>query len=94
MGINGIGTAGYQMAEYTTRKAEGNADYGIAGFLEIVEEKAAQDNAVDYDEKAFEMVGAHASRCSRPTSKSGSFMLRFWRSWRSYRRHTINRPQQ
>lgn len=63
MGINGIGTAGYPVAGYTARKTERSAESGTAGFTEIVAEKAEraeQDKTIDYDEKAFEMVGPHA----------------------------------
>lgn len=60
MGINGIGTAGYPVAGYTARKAERNAESRAVGFMETVAEKVEQDNTVDYDEKAFEMVGPHA----------------------------------
>lgn len=59
MSVNGIG-AGYPMAGYTTRKTERNADSETAGFMETVAEKAAQNNTVDHDEQAFEMVGPHA----------------------------------
>lgn len=59
MSVNGIG-AGHQIAGYDARKAERNVDSGTVGFMEIVEEKAAQDNAIDYDEKAFEMVAPRA----------------------------------
>lgn len=59
MSVNGIGV-GYPMAGYTTRKTERNADSETAGFLEIVEEKAAQNSTIDHDEQAFEMVGPHA----------------------------------
>ena len=59
MSVNGIG-AGYKVAEYTTRKAERNADVGTVGFMETIAEKAEQESAIDYDEKAFEMVGPHA----------------------------------
>ena len=59
MSVNGIG-AGYPTAGYTTQRAERNADSGTVGFMEIVEEKAAQEKAVDHDEQAFEMVGPHA----------------------------------
>lgn len=61
MSLNGIG-ASYPMAGYTARKTERNAGSGTAGFMETVTEKAAQNNAVDYGEKAFEMVGPHAPR--------------------------------
>ncbi len=60
MGINGIGASGYSVAGYTVRKAERNAESGAAGFMETVAEKAAQDKAIDYDEKAFASVGANA----------------------------------
>lgn len=60
MNVNGVGTAGYPVTGYTTGKAERSAESGTVGFMETVAEKAAQDKAVDYDEKAFEMVGPHA----------------------------------
>ena len=60
MSINGIGTAGYSLTGYTARKMERNAASGAAGFMETVQEKAAQANAADYDEKAFEMAGPNA----------------------------------
>ncbi len=60
MGINGIGTAGYPLAGYTARKAERSTESGTVGFMETVAEKAAQDKATDYDEKAFASVGANA----------------------------------
>lgn len=60
MGINGIGTTGYPLAGYTARKAERSTESGTVGFMETVAEKAAQDKATDYDEKAFASVGANA----------------------------------
>ena len=60
MGINGIGTAGYPLTGYTARKMERSAEPGTVGFMEAVEEKAAQRKAADQDEKAFEMVGRGA----------------------------------
>ncbi len=60
MSISGIGAAGYPVTGYTARKAERNAESGAMGFMETVAEKAEQDNAVDYGEKAFDMVGPHA----------------------------------
>ena len=60
MGINGIGTAGYPLTGYTARKTERSAESGAVGFMETMEEKAAQDKTTDYDEKAFEMVGPNA----------------------------------
>ncbi len=60
MGINRIGTAGYPMAGYTAKKAERNGESTEKGFMETVAEKAAQDKRTDYDEKAFESVGANA----------------------------------
>lgn len=60
MGINGIGAAGYPMAGYMARKAERNVESAEKGFMEAVAEKAAQDEKADYDEKAFESVGANA----------------------------------
>ncbi len=60
MSINGIGTAGYPLAGYTARKAERSMESGTVGFMETMEEKAAQDKVIDYDEKAFDMVGPNA----------------------------------
>lgn len=60
MSINGIGAAGYPFAGYTAGKAGRSAESGTLGFMEIAEEKAAQDKADKYDEKAFEMVGRNA----------------------------------
>ena len=60
MGINGIGTAGYPLTGYTARKAGRSAESGAVGFMETVEEKAAQGKTADQDEKAFEMVGPNA----------------------------------
>lgn len=60
MGINGIGTARYPMAGYMAKKAERNAESAEKGFMDTVAEKAAQDKRTDYDEKAFESVGANA----------------------------------
>ena len=60
MGINGIGTAGYSLTEYQTRKAGRSVGAGAVGFMETAEEKAVQGKASDQDEKAFEMVGRGA----------------------------------
>ncbi len=60
MSISGIGATGYPVTGYKARKAERNAESGAMGFMETVAEKAERDNVVDYDEKAFEMVGPHA----------------------------------
>ena len=60
MSINGIGTAGYPLTGYTVRKMETSVEPGTVGFMEAVEDKAAQGRATDYDEKAFEMVGPNA----------------------------------
>ena len=60
MSVNGIGTAGYPVTGYQTRKAEKSVESGAAGFMEIVEEKAAQDKTRNYDEEAFDMVGPNA----------------------------------
>ena len=60
MGISGVGTAGCPMTEYTARKAERSAESRAVGFMETVEEKAAQGKAANQDEKAFEMVGPNA----------------------------------
>ena len=56
MGINGIGVTGYPTIGYTTKNTETVAE----GFTEIVAEKATQNEKPDYDEKAFESVGANA----------------------------------
>ena len=42
MSINGIGTAGYPLTGYTARKMERSVEPGTVGFMETVEEKAAQ----------------------------------------------------
>ena len=60
MSVNGIGTAGYPLTGYMARKMERSAEPGTVGFMEAVEEKAAQGRAVGQDEKAFEMVGPNA----------------------------------
>ena len=60
MGINGIGTGGYPLTGYTARKIGRSAESGAVGFMETVEEKAAQGKAADQDEKAFEMAGPNA----------------------------------
>ncbi len=60
MSINGIGTAAYPIERYPARKAENSAEFGTAGFMDIAAEKAAQDEAANQDEKAFEMVGRGA----------------------------------
>ena len=60
MSVNGIGAAGYPATGYQTRKAERNAESGGVGFMETVAEKAAQDKTRNYDEEAFNMVGANA----------------------------------
>ena len=60
MSVNGIGTAGYPLTGYTVRKIERSVEPGTVGFMEAVEDKAAQGRATDYDEKAFEMVGPNA----------------------------------
>ncbi|MCM1263673.1 MAG: hypothetical protein NC313_13245 [Butyrivibrio sp.] len=60
MSVNGIGAAGCPAAEYPVRNAEKSVKSGAAGFKETIEEKAAQNEIIDYDEKAFEMVGPNA----------------------------------
>lgn len=60
MSINGIGTTGYPLTGYTTRKTGRSAESGAVGFMEAVEEKAVKGKAADQDEKAFEMVGPNA----------------------------------
>ncbi len=62
MNVNGIGATGYPLTGYTARKMETSVEPGIVGFMEAVEEKAAQGRADDQDEKAFEMVGSNASQ--------------------------------
>ena len=62
MNVNGIGTAGYPLTGYTARKMERSAEPGTVGFMEAVEEKAAQGRAADQDEKAFEMAGPNAPK--------------------------------
>ncbi len=60
MSINGIGTVVYPLTGYTARKTGRSVESGVVGFMETVEEKAAQGKAGDQDEKAFEMVGRGA----------------------------------
>ena len=60
MSINGIGTAGYPLTGYMVRKMERSVEPGTVGFMETVEEKAAQGRVASQDEKAFEMVGLNA----------------------------------
>ena len=60
MSINGIGTARCPSVGYTTRKTGKSAESGISEFMEIAVEKAKQNRADDYNEKAFEMVGPNA----------------------------------
>ena len=60
MSINGIGAAGYPMAGYMAKKTERNDESAEKGFMEIVAEKAEQEKKADYDEEAFESVGANA----------------------------------
>ena len=59
MSIGGIET-GYPVTGYTTRKTERSVGSGAVGFMETIVEKAEQDKATDYDEKAFDMVGPNA----------------------------------
>jgi hypothetical protein len=60
MSINGIGTAGYPSVGYIARNTERSAESAASEFSEIAAEKAEQNKADDYDEKAFEMVGPNA----------------------------------
>ena len=60
MNVNGIGTAGYPLTGYTAKKTGGSAESRAVGFMETVEEKAAQGKAANQNEKAFEMVGPNA----------------------------------
>lgn len=59
MSISNIGTVGYPLTGYMVKKAERNTESVTAGFTEAME-KAAEDKATDYDEKAFDMVGPNA----------------------------------
>ena len=65
MNINGIGTTGYPLTGHTARKMERSVEPGMVGFMEAVEEKAAQGRAADQDEKAFEMAGPNAPGIDR-----------------------------
>ena len=47
MGISGVGTAGYPLTGYTAKKTGRSAESGTVGFMETVEEKAAQGKATD-----------------------------------------------
>lgn len=60
MSINEIGTAGYPAAGYPAKKTERNAGSGAVGFMDTVADKVVQDKKVDYDDKAFDMVGPNA----------------------------------
>lgn len=60
MSVSGIGAAGYPLTGYMARKTEKSAESGTVGFMETAEKKAAQDKTMDYDEKAFDMVGPNA----------------------------------
>lgn len=60
MSINGIGTAGYQMAGYQTGKVQSNVESGTKSFMETVAEKSTQDKVTEYGEKAFNLVGGKA----------------------------------
>ena len=60
MNVNGIGTAGYPLTGYTAKKTGGSAESRAVGFMETVEEKAAQGKAANQNEKAFEIVGPNA----------------------------------
>ena len=62
MNINGIGTTGYPLTGHTARKMGRSVESGTVGFMEAVEEKAAQGRAADQDEKAFEMAGPNAPK--------------------------------
>ncbi|MDE6602475.1 MAG: hypothetical protein K2K90_10010 [Lachnospiraceae bacterium] len=68
MSVNGIGTAGYPLTGYTARKMERSAESGTVGFMETVEEKAAQGRAgahqrkgvlYSFFEEAGEIIGRH-----------------------------------
>lgn len=59
MGINGIGAGYYPATGYTTKKSGKNAASGTTGFTEATAE-IRDRTKIDYDEKAFESVGANA----------------------------------
>ena len=48
MSVNGIGTAGYPLTGYTARKTGRSAEPGTVGFMETVEEKAAQGRSEEH----------------------------------------------
>ena len=60
MGINAIGTTGYPSGGYQTRKAERTIESGTVESIKTAAEQAVQENIIDYDEKAFAMVGPNA----------------------------------
>ncbi len=49
MGINGIGTAGYPVTGYQTRKAERSAESRAVEFMEIEAGKVTQDKAMFFE---------------------------------------------
>ena len=59
MSLNGIAAMG-NPAWYGTRKAKSSTESTASGFMEIAAKMAAQDKTIDYDEKAFDMVGPNA----------------------------------
>lgn len=59
MSLNGIAAMG-NPAWYGTRKAKSSTESTASGFMEIAAKMAAQDKIIDYDEKAFDMVGPNA----------------------------------
>ena len=58
--LNQVAHRSNPLTGYTARKMERSVEPGTVGFMETVEEKAAQGKAADQDEKAFEMVGPNA----------------------------------
>lgn len=60
MSINGIGTTGCPVTAYQARREKRSVESEAVGFMKIAEEKEAQKEAANQDEKAFEMVGPNA----------------------------------
>lgn len=60
MGINAIGTTGYPLRRYQIGKAERSIESGAVESIKTTAEQVVQENIIDYDEKAFAMVGPNA----------------------------------
>ncbi len=58
--LNQVAHRSNPLTGYTARKMERSVEPGTVGFMETVEEKAAQGKAAGQDEKAFEMIGQGA----------------------------------